>query len=227
MTTPLSQDITAVQRRLRAGQGAFVPKPVLPIIDEIVATVLSQHTSDVNSERAFAQLKQTFPSWEEVADAPLDLVAGAIRCGGIADQKARRIQQILAAIEDREGRLDLERLRDLDDAAVEAYLRSLPGVGPKTAACVLTFAMGRPAFPVDTHVHREAIRLGWIPANTSADKAHQILTPQIPPGIRYDLHVALIVHGRTVCRAQRPLCADCVVRDLCAYGSASEPEPAR
>jgi endonuclease-3 len=213
-------DVAAVQRRLRASQGAFVPKPVLPIIDEIVATVLSQHTSDVNSERAFAQLKDRFPSWEEVADAPPGQVADAIRCGGIAEQKARRIQQILVAIEDREGRLDVDRLRDLDDATVEAYLRSLPGVGPKTAACVLTFSMGRPAFPVDTHVHRVAIRLGWIPANTTADKAHQLLTPLVPPGIRYDLHVALIVHGRTVCKAQRPRCEDCVVRDLCAYGSA-------
>jgi endonuclease-3 len=219
-TTQAAADIVAVQQRLRASQGTFVPKPVLPIIDEIVATVLSQHTSDINSERAFAQLKDAFPSWEQVADAPLGLVADAIRCGGIADQKARRIQQILAAIEEREGRLCLDRLNDLDDAAVGAYLVSLPGVGPKTAACVLTFSMGRPAFPVDTHVHRIAIRLGWIPANATADKAHQILTPRIPPGIRYDLHVALIVHGRTVCKAQRPRCEDCVVRDLCAYGSA-------
>jgi endonuclease III len=226
-TTVASGDVVAVQRRLRANQGAFVPKPVLPIIDEIVATVLSQHTSDVNSERAFAQLKDRFPSWEEVADAPPGQVADAIRCGGIAEQKARRIQQILVAIEDREGRLDVDRLRDLDDATVEAYLRSLPGVGPKTAACVLTFAMGRPAFPVDTHVHRVAVRLGWIPANTTADKAHQLLTPRVPPGIRYDLHVALIAHGRAVCRAQRPRCEVCVVRDLCAYGSAGEPAPAR
>jgi endonuclease-3 len=221
MTTPLPEDITAVHRRLRADQGAFVPKPVLPIIDEIVATVLSQHTSDINSERAFAQLKDRFPSWEQVAGAPPDLLADAIRCGGIADQKARRIQQILAAIEEREGSLSLGRLYDLDDAAVEAYLLSLPGVGPKTAACVLAFAMGRPAFPVDTHVHRVAIRLGWIPASTTADKAHQLLAPRIPPELRYDLHVALIGHGRAVCRAQRPRCEVCVVRDLCAYGSAA------
>jgi len=210
-----------VQRRLRASQGAFVPKPVLPIIDEIIATVLSQHTSDVNSERAFAQLKDRFPSWEQVADADPDEVAGAIRCGGIANQKARRIQQILAAVEEREGRLDLGRLNDLDDESVETYLLSLPGVGPKTAACVLVFSMGRAAFPVDTHVHRVAIRLGWIPANTTADKAHQLLAPRVPPGIRYDLHVALIAHGRTVCKAQRPRCEVCVVRDLCDYGSAS------
>jgi endonuclease-3 len=216
-----------VHRRLRASQGAFVPKPLLPVIDEVVATVLSQHTSDINSERAFAQLKATFPSWEQVAGAPAELVADAIRCGGIADQKARRIQQILAAIEEREGSLDLGRLHDLDDAAAEAYLRSLPGVGPKTAACVLTFSMGRPAIPVDTHVHRVATRLGWLPPNTTAGRAHGLLARRVPPAIRYDLHVAMITHGRTVCRAQRPRCETCVLRDLCAYALAGRPAGAR
>lgn len=221
MTKPGHGGIRAVQRRLRAYQGAFVPKPLLPVIDEVVATVLSQHTSDTNSERAFARLKERFPSWEQVADAPAEHVADAIRCGGIADQKARRIQQILAAIEEREGRIDLGRLHDLEDAAAETYLLSLPGVGPKTAACVLLFSMGRAAFPVDTHVHRVATRLGWIPANTTADKAHRLLAPRVPPDIRYDLHVAMITHGRAFCRARRPRCGVCVLRDLCAYGSAA------
>jgi endonuclease-3 len=219
MTTPGQEGIRAVQRRLRAYQGAFVPKPLLPIIDEVVATVLSQHTSDANSERAFAQLKGRFPTWEQVADAPAEQIADAIRCGGIADRKARRIQQILTAVEEREGRIDLGRLHDLEDAAAETYLLSLPGVGPKTAACVLVFSMGRAAFPVDTHVHRVATRLGWIPAKTTADKAHRLLAPRVPPDIRYDLHVAMIIHGRTVCRAQRPCCDICVLRDLCAYAS--------
>lgn len=227
MPAPGPQDIRAVQRRLRASQGTFVPGPPLPIIDELVATVLSQHTSDTNSDRAFAQLKARFSSWEQVTDAPAEQVASAIRCGGIANQKARRIQQILVAIEEREGSLDLSRLSDLDDAAAETYLLSLPGVGPKTAACVLAFAMGRPAFPVDTHVHRIAIRLGWIPANATADQAHRLLAPRVPPGLRYDLHVAMITHGRTVCRAQQPRCGPCVLRDLCAYGSASGAEGTR
>jgi endonuclease-3 len=218
MTAPGEGSIREVQRRLRAEQGVFTPKPVLPIIDEVVATVLSQHTSDTNSERAFAQLKDAFPSWEEVAAAPVRQVADAIRCGGIADQKARRIQQILAAIREREGRIDLGRLHDLDDATVQAYLESLPGVGPKTAACVLTFAMGRTAFPVDTHVHRIATRLGCLPAKTAADTAHRLLGPMVPADIRYDLHVAMISHGRAVCRAQRPRCDGCVLHDLCVYG---------
>jgi len=210
----------AAARRLRESQGPFVAKPVLPIIDELVATVLSQHTSDTNSERAFARLKEQLPSWEQVAHAPVDEVADAIRCGGIADQKSRRIQQILAAIEELEGSIDLDRLHDLDDAAVESYLVALPGVGPKTAACVLTFSMGRPAFPIDTHVHRMALRLGWVPAGTTADQAHRLLGPRVPAGIRYDLHVAMITHGRTVCRAQNPRCDDCVLLDLCGYGKA-------
>jgi endonuclease-3 len=209
--------IAAVQRLLRASQGPFVAKPRLPIVDEVIATVLSQHTSDHNSGRAFAQLKAAFPDWEQVLAASAGAVADVIRCGGIADQKAHRIQQILAAIRAREGRIDLSRLQDLDDAAVEEYLISLPGVGPKTAACVLVFSMGRAAFPVDTHVHRVATRLGWIPAAITAAQAYRILAPAVPPGIRYDLHLALITHGRAVCQAQRPRCGACVLRDECAY----------
>jgi endonuclease III len=221
VTGPQQDEIRAVQGRLRASQGPFIPKPGLPIIDELVATVLSQHTSDVNSERAFARLKERFPSWEQVADAPEDMVADAIRAGGIANQKARRIQQILAAIEEREGKLDLSRLHECDDAAVESYLRALPGVGPKTAACVLVFSMGRAAFPIDTHVHRMALRLGWIPPRATADQAYAALAPLIPAEIRYDLHVAMITHGRTVCRARQPACDDCVLRDLCSYPEAA------
>ena len=213
--TPDPGHIVAVQQRLRASQGPFVPKPRLPIVDEVVATVLSQHTSDHNSERAFAQLKAKFPDWEQVLAAPGGQIADAIRSGGMADQKASRIQQILAAIRVREGRIDLSRLHELGGTEIEDYLTSLPGVGPKTAACVLTFAMGRAAFPVDTHVHRIAVRLGWIPPATTADQAYRILSPAVPPDIRYDLHMALIGHGRAVCSAQRPRCAGCVLLDLC------------
>src|SRR5262249_22704322 len=153
--------------------------------------------------------------------APAGQVADAIRCGGIADQKARRIQQILAAISESEGRIDLGRLHDLDDAAAQTYLESLPSVGPKTAACVLPFPLGRAAFPVDAAIHRVAMRLGWLPAKTAADRAHRLLGPIVPADIRYDLHVAMITHGRTVCRAQRPRCDTCVLNDLCAYGRQS------
>ncbi|HEY9524273.1 MAG TPA: endonuclease III [Thermopolyspora sp.] len=225
MTTPDPQRITMVLHRLRVRQGTFTPGTPLPIIDQVVATVLSQHTSDRNSERAFTQLKTRFPKWEQVADAPVEDVADAIRCGGIANQKARRIQQILTAIEEREGSIDLDRLHDLDDETVESYLTSLPGVGPKTAACVLVFSMGRPAFPIDTHVHRVTTRLGWIPPNTTAEKAYRLLAPRVPPDIRYELHLALIAHGRTICQARQPRCSECVLRDLCAYGSALADRP--
>jgi endonuclease-3 len=125
----------------------------------------------VNSGRAFALLKARFPTWEQVAHAPAEEIEDAIRCGGLARQKARRIKEILDAIDERESRFDLSRLHDLDDPAAESYLTSLPGVGPKTAACVLAFSMGRAAFPVDTHVHRVVTRLGWVPAGATAEKA--------------------------------------------------------
>jgi endonuclease-3 len=213
--------IRAVQRRLRRQQGPFEATKRLPPVDELVATVLSQHTSDVNSARAFASLKRRFPSWEEVADAPTGEVAAAIRAGGIANQKAPRIQRILAEIERREGRIDLGALEPLADSEVEAYLISLPGVGPKTAACVQVFSMGRAAFPIDTHVHRVTARLGWIPPGATAERAHQILGRLVPADIRYDLHVALVTHGRTVCKAQRPRCRSCVLLDLCPFGRAT------
>jgi endonuclease-3 len=181
-------------------------------------TVLSQNTSDTNTARAFAALKERLPTWEDVLRAPVEDIADVIRPGGLADQKAPRIRRILEEIEELEGRLDLSRLHELTDQEVDEYLISLPGVGPKTAACVLTFSMGRAAFPIDTHVHRIVRRLGWIPKNLSADAAHRLLTPRIPPELRYELHMALIRHGREVCKARSPRCSDCVLFDLCDEG---------
>jgi endonuclease-3 len=181
-------------------------------------TVLSQHTSDVNTARAFKGLKERFPTWPEVLEAdPMEL-ADSIRSGGLADTKAVRIQRILSEIEAHEGDIDLNRLKALEDSEVEEYLVSLPGVGPKTAACVLLFAMGRAAFPVDTHVHRVAIRLGLISAKTSADKAHRLLAEGVAPELRYEFHMQLIRHGREICKAVRPLCTECTLLDLCASG---------
>jgi len=181
-------------------------------------TVLSQHTSDSNTERAFAGLKQRYSVWSQVVAADPTEVADAIRPGGLADTKAVRIQAILSTIEEREGSLDLARLNELDDDEVDAYLVSLPGVGPKTSACVLLFSMGRDAFPVDTHVHRVALRLGLVPAETTADRAHRLLLPAIAPELRYELHMQLIRHGREICKAARPLCTECTLFDLCESG---------
>lgn len=185
----------------------------------LIATVLSQHTSDVNSERAYAQLLGRFPTWEEVRDAPVEDVADAIRPGGLAGIKAERIQRLLRELTERLGGdvVSLENLRDmpLDDAL--AYLRTFPGVGPKTAACVLLFSLGMPAFPVDTHVWRVTKRLGLIGPRVSADAAHEALAALIPPDWRHTMHVDLIQHGRQICHAQRPACARCPLRSECQY----------
>ncbi len=180
--------------------------------------MLSQHTSDINRDRAFARLKERLPTWKQVLAAPTHDVAEAIRPGGIAEVKARRIKSILAEIERREGEPSLDRLQELNDQEVAEYLCELPGVGPKTAACVLVFSMGRAAFPIDTHVHRIARRLGWIDGRASAERAHAELAPRVPADIRYDLHVAFINHGRNVCKPKIPRCSECVVFDLCEAG---------
>lgn len=199
-------------------QGPFEAKPRLPIIDELISTVLSQHTNDINTARAFGALKARYPTWDEVIDVATDELADTIRAGGLADQKAPRIQAILRTIWERENRLDLSRLNGLGDQEVDDYLQSLPGVGPKTAACVLAFSMGRNAFPVDTHVHRVSRRLGLIDEKASADVASRILAPRVPPDIRYELHIAFIDHGRKICVARLPRCSRCVLFDLCPDG---------
>ena len=180
-------------------------------------TVLSQHTSDANSERAFESLGRRFASWDEVLVARPQEIAAAIRAGGIANVKALRIQAILAEIERREGALDLARLNELNDEEAEGYLRSLPGVGPKTAACVLLFSLGRDAFPVDTHVQRVAARLGLI-EGMAADAAHEALARLVPPELRYEVHMQLIAHGREVCKPRLPACSRCALFDLCEAG---------
>ena len=205
----------AILARLERRWGEMTPPRRVNPLDELVLTVLSQHTSDLNAARAFAQLRAAFPTWDDVMAAPTPAVADAIRSGGLADTKAPRIQAILRAVHDREGRLDLARLRDLPDAEARAYLTSLPGVGPKTAAVVLSFALGRDALPVDTHVHRVSRRLGLIPANASAEKADRLLHDLVPDGLRTRLHVALIRLGREICKAPRPLCRQCPLKDLC------------
>lgn len=185
----------------------------------LIGTVLSQHTSDVNSERAYTQLVERFPTWEAVRDAPVDAVAEAIRPGGLARLKAERIQRILRILTERvRGEaLTLDDVRDLPLEDALSYLESLPGVGPKTAACVLLFSLGRPAFPVDTHVWRVTKRLGLIGPKVTADAAHAILSKLIPPDWRHTMHVDLIRHGRQICHAQRPACERCSLRAECQY----------
>ena len=213
--TATPRRVRAILARLERHWGAMVPPRRVDPLDELVLTVLSQHTSDLNAERAFASLREAFSTWDDVMTAPTPAVADAIRSGGLAETKAPRIQAILRAVHDREGRLDLSRLRGVSDVEARSYLTSLPGVGPKTAAVVLSFALGRDAIPVDTHVHRVSRRLGLIPANASAEKADRLLHDLVPDGQRTPLHVALIRLGREICKAPTPLCRQCPLNDLC------------
>lgn len=207
--------IRVILNRLRKRYGDLVPPRADDPLDELVLTVLSQHTSDLNADRAFRSLKETFPTWQEVVDAPAARIADAIRPGGLANTKAPRIQAILGEIREREGGFDLSRLRDMDDAAARSYLTSLPGIGPKTAAVVLSFALGRDALPVDTHVHRVTKRLGMVPPKASAERADRLLHDMVPEGHRTELHVGLITHGRQICKAPTPLCRPCPLKDIC------------
>jgi endonuclease-3 len=188
-------------------------------VEELIATILSQHTSDANTARAFASLRERFPTWKAVIDAPVDLVADAIRRGGLANIKAPRIQSVLVAIRERFGAFDLGLLASMSVGDARAELVKLKGVGPKTASCVLLFGLGFPAMPVDTHVHRIARRLGVIPATESAEAAHESLERALGENRDevYAFHLNMIAHGRTVCLARNPRCERCVLTGCCDY----------
>ena len=177
--------------------------------------MLSQHTSDTNRDRAYADLGRRFADWDEVADAPLPALARAIRRGGLGPTKAVRIRAMLRGIRESGVPLDDRAFTDMPDPRLWETLMALPGVGPKTAACVLLFSLDRPFFPVDTHVHRVAIRLGLVPPRADAVATQAAFQESVPDGEMYELHMNLIRHGREVCTAQRPRCSVCVLRDLC------------
>ncbi|MDP9236679.1 MAG: endonuclease III [Chloroflexota bacterium] len=198
-------------------------------VSELVLTILSQNTADANSGRAFARLLEAFPSWGAVADAPLAELIAAIQPGGLAPTKAPRIQAALRDIKQRTGGFDLGFLAEMPLEEARAWLRSINGVGPKTVACVLMFALGRPAMPVDTHVFRVAMRLGLIPERTARaamtpERAHPMLEASVAPDDFYAFHIGLIKHGRRVCGAQRPRCPECVLLHLCPGARKYYPE---
>ncbi len=195
--------------------GPVAWQPRLDPVAELVLTILSQHTSDLNSDRAFQELRRRLPSWELVLEAPAELVADAIRAGGLGEQKAPRIQGVLRDVLKRCGEFDISFLVEWPLPEAKAWLRLLPGVGPKTAAVVLCFALGMPAFPVDTHIYRVTRRLALIGPRISVDEAHGLLEARIVPERVFPLHVELITHGRRVCKAQRPLCSECVLAARC------------
>ena len=201
--------------KLSAIYGEFEQTPRYNALDELIFTVLTQHTSDLNAERAFDRLRETIPTWEEVMDADQQLIADAIFHGGMSNQKSKRIKDILASILERHGELEIEFLRDYGLEDARKWLVELPGVGPKTAAVVMAFALGMPAFPVDTHIHRVSKRLGLIEEKTTADAAHEIMERQVRPELRFQLHMQLITHGRQICKARRPLCGECPLSADC------------
>jgi endonuclease-3 len=212
---PMKRSISRILEVLRHAYGAQQPPRDVAPIDELIATILSQNTSDTNTERAYASLRQHYPTWDAVLAASDHEIADAIRTGGLADRKAPRIRQVLEQVRNRTGGFDLTFLRDMPLDEAKHWLQSLPGVGPKTAACVLLFSLHLPAMPVDTHVHRVALRLGWIAPGTTADRAHELLERQIDPERIIDAHLLLIQHGRITCHARRPACVRCVIAEWC------------
>lgn len=199
-------------------------RPAGDPIAELVLTLLSQNTSDSNSGRAFIRLLNEFPDWDSLLDADVKKIEGAIQPGGLAPTKAPRLQALLREVKTRVGSLDLSFLSEQPLEEARAWLRSLPGVGPKTAACVLLFSLGMPALPVDTHVHRVAKRLGLVGEKSTAEQAHELLEPMLKPEQVYPFHIQLIKHGRRTCSAQRPKCPACPLRAGCPSAAEFHPE---
>lgn len=190
--------------------------PLAPI-DELVSTILSQNTNDVNRDRAFHGLRAKFPTWEAVRDAKAKDVVSAIRPAGLANQKGPRIQNVLREITQERGNLDLGFLKDLSVEDARNWLTKFKGVGPKTAAIVLCFSLGMPAFPVDTHIYRVTGRIGLRPEKMTVEQAHPYLEKMFPPETYYAAHLNLIRLGRQICHARTPECPECPIRALCDY----------
>ncbi len=217
MTEKIRQKVQDVYQRLVQVYGEPTLQTQADPLSTLVNTILSQNTNDHNRDIAFSQLRERFPTWAAVRDAPTEAIIEAIRPAGLAPSKGPRIQNVLQVLTDTQETLSLEFLREWSLEEARDWLLDLKGVGPKTAAIVLLFALGRPAFPVDTHVHRVSLRLGLIPDSTSRKKAHTLLEDYVPTNLYYPFHMNMIQHGRARCRARAPQCEDCVLKDLCKY----------
>ncbi|HKS26921.1 MAG TPA: hypothetical protein VJS44_03840 [Pyrinomonadaceae bacterium] len=187
-------------------------------LDMLVKIILSQATSDTNSHRTFSALKERFASWDAVLRARTSTIADTIRSGGLSNQKAQVIKDILRQIKEEHGTLDLSFLHDFDEEAATDYLRQFRGIGPKTIACTLLFACRKEVFPLDTHIFRVLRRVGLIPQKCTDRRAHQIMNRTVPKGKFYSFHVNLIRHGRALCRPREPLCERCPIVEYCDYG---------
>lgn len=207
-----------VHERLLKKFGEPIWRNPLPAIDELVSTFLSQNTNDVNRDRSFDTLRAKFPTWEEVRDAPEAEIIKAVRIAGLANTKGPNIQRALRQISDERGELDLNFLKNMPIEEARAWLTKFKGVGPKTAAIVLLFSLGMPAFPVDTHVYRITGRVGLRPEKISVEKAHPHLEGVFPPENYYAAHLNIIRLGREICKARKPICTDCPLLDICDAG---------
>jgi len=186
-------------------------------LDILIETILSQNTNDRNRDRAFQRLKMRFPYWENVLKAKTKNIVSAIRSGGLAEQKAKRIREILHWIKNREGKLSLSFIKRMDSEEIKKTMGALKGIGPKTLHCLLLFGLGREAFPVDTHILRIGKRLGFIPERMDAEKAHEWMVPFIPKGRSLSLHLNLIRFGRSICKAKNPQCNICFLIKECLH----------
>ncbi|MGZ9234777.1 MAG: endonuclease III domain-containing protein [Anaerolineales bacterium] len=216
--TTLAERAIKIHARLLEFYGEPIWRNPLPAIDELVSTILSQNTNDLNRDRAFEALRAKFGTWEEVRDASAEEVVEAIRPAGLANQKGPRIQQVLRSITEERGELDLSFLGDLPVEEARTWLMRFNGVGPKTAAIVLCFSLGKPAFPVDTHIYRVTGRIGLRPERMTVEQAHPHLESLFPPETYYAAHLNIIRLGREICTARRPYCEKCPIIELCDYG---------
>jgi endonuclease-3 len=214
----LAQRALKIHERLIEFYGEPVWRNPLPAIDELVSTILSQNTNDINRDRAFTALRAQFGTWEEVRDAQTIDVVNAIRPAGLANQKGPRIQQVLRSITEERGSLDLSFLEKLTVDEARAWLTRFNGVGPKTAAIVICFSLGKPAFPVDTHIYRVTGRIGLRPEKMTVERAHPHLEGLFFPDTYYAAHLNMIRLGREICQARRPRCEICPIMKLCDYG---------
>jgi endonuclease-3 len=213
----LDPKIRHIIEDLRARYGAPSPGPRSDPLDVLIETILSQSTTDINSRRAFESLKRRFPTWEQARRARAASIEAAIRSGGLARQKSKRIKAILNEIYERRGSLDLSFLCSAPIQEAVEFLSSLKGIGPKTIACTLLFACHRPLFPVDTHIFRIGQRLGLLPKKCSFEEAHRRMADLFPAERYYEIHINLIRHGRKICRAQNPLCEKCCLIEYCQF----------
>lgn len=214
----LAQRALKIHERLLEFYGEPVWRNPLPAMDELVSTILSQNTNDINRDRAYEALRARFPDWESVRDAHAKDVIEAIRPAGLANQKGPRIQQVLKSITEERGSLDLSFLADISVEEAKAWLTRFNGVGPKTAAIVLCFSLNKPAFPVDTHVYRVTGRIGLHPERMTVEQAHAHLESLFPPETYYAAHLNIIRLGREICTARKAHCEICPIRNLCDYG---------